>query len=89
MSIARVQSRGQVTVPQEIREACGVVPGTDLFFTKTGPARFECQVLPPRHSVAEITARYAMDGPAPDLARVREEMGEAVTEARLSPVERS
>ena len=46
MNIARVQPHGQVTIPQEVREACGVTPGTDLHFVKTGPGRFECRVLP-------------------------------------------
>jgi AbrB family looped-hinge helix DNA binding protein len=89
MSVARVQARGQVTVPQEIREACGIVPGTDLLFIKTGPDRFECQVLPARRSIAEIIATYAMDGSAPNLDRLREEMGTAMAKAALSQVERA
>ena len=75
MNIAWVQTRGQVTIPQEVREACGVTPGTDLFFVKTGPGRFECRVLPAPRRLVEVTTQYAMDGRAPDLAGLREEMG--------------
>lgn len=83
MNIARVQTRGQVTVPQEIREACGVVPGADLLFVQRGPDSFECRVLPARRTLAEVTARYAADGVAPDLSRLREEMGAALACERL------
>ncbi len=89
MGVARVQARGQVTVPRDIREACGVEPGTDLYFVKTGPDSFECRVLPTAPSIAAITAEYAMDGVAPDLAQLREEMGTAMAERLLSRVERS
>jgi len=74
-SIARVQARGQVTVPQEIRKACGVEPGRELLFVQTGENRFECQVLL-RTSLVELTRRYAMPGSAPDLKQLREEMGD-------------
>lgn len=75
MNIARVQPHGQVTIPQEVREACGVTPGTDLYFVKTGPGGFECRVLPARRTLVEVTRQYAMDGTAPDLVGLREEMG--------------
>lgn len=86
--IARVQTRGQVTVPRKIRESCGATPGTDLLFVRTGPASFECRVLPAPLSVAEVTAKYAMEGPAPDLDCLREEMGAEITDAVLARVER-
>lgn len=83
-SVARVQARGQVTVPREIREACNVGPGIDLFFVQTGPDSFECKVLPPRQSLLEVIDLYAMEGTAPDLDRLREEMGEQMTREVLS-----
>ncbi len=84
MKIARVRLRGQVTIPREVREACGVTPGTDLFFVKTGPGRFECRVLPAPRRLVEVTRQYAMDGAVPDLAGLREEMG-AELAARYRP----
>ena len=83
MNVARVQARGQVTIPQEVREACGVTPGSDLFFVKLGPGRFECRVLPARRSLVEITKQYTMDGTAPDIAQLREEMAEQLAGTRL------
>ncbi len=84
MNIARVQTGGQVTIPQEVREACGVTPGTDLCFIKTGPGRFECRVLPAQRTLVEVTRQYAMDGTAPNPAGLREEMG-AEFAARIQP----
>lgn len=75
MPTARVQSRGQVTVPQEIRDACHIEPGSDLYFVQTAPDKFECQVLPPSRTLREVLDRFTVDGVAPDLSRLREEMG--------------
>jgi bifunctional DNA-binding transcriptional regulator/antitoxin component of YhaV-PrlF toxin-antitoxin module len=76
MTVAKVQARGQVTVPQDIREACGVMPGSELLFIKTGPERFECRVLPKRRSLREVAAQYTVAGVAPDLDQLREEMAD-------------
>lgn len=76
MSMARVQARGQVTIPHDIREACGVAPGTDLMFVKTGPTTFECWVLPPPLSLREIFDKYSVEGVAPDIEQLLEEMGD-------------
>ncbi len=85
MNIARVQAQGQVTISQEVREACGMAPGTDLFFVKIGPGRFECWVLPALRTLIEVTRQYAMEGTAPDLAGLREEIGTELG-ARYWPV---
>lgn len=77
MTLARVQPRGQVTIPRDIRQACGVEPGTDLLFTQTGPDSFQCQKVP-RQSIVEIIERLSVPGTAPDLTELREEMGDEV-----------
>ena len=74
--VARLQSRGQVTVPQEIRDACELLPGDDLLFVKTGLRTFECRALPRRRSLAEVLAQYQSDDEPPDLAQLREDFGE-------------
>jgi bifunctional DNA-binding transcriptional regulator/antitoxin component of YhaV-PrlF toxin-antitoxin module len=83
MAIARVQTRGQVTIPQEIREACGIVAGADLFFIDAAPGRFECRVLPPRRSLLEVIDEYAVDGVAPDLDDMQKEIGEEILREQL------
>ena len=74
MSTAKVQSRGQVTVPQDIRDACGVEAGTELVFRRTSQVTFECQVLPLRPSLDKVATKYEVDGVAPDLASLREQL---------------
>jgi bifunctional DNA-binding transcriptional regulator/antitoxin component of YhaV-PrlF toxin-antitoxin module len=81
--VARVQSRGQVTVPQEIREACGITSGADLYFLQTGPHAFECRVLPAREPLATMFDRFSSSGVAPDLTRLREEMGDAMAQEQM------
>lgn len=86
-TIARLQSRGQVTVPQEIRDACEMSPGDDLLFVKTGARTFECRVLPRRRSLAEVLAQYQLDEESPDLAQLREDFGNDLAR-RSRPEER-
>lgn len=76
MSMARVQTRGQVTVPRDIRETCGIGPGTDLMFVPTGPDRFECRVMPAARSLMELVDAFTVPGVAPDLDELREEMAD-------------
>jgi AbrB family looped-hinge helix DNA binding protein len=69
MAIARVQARGQVTLPKEVREAAGVEPGDAVIVEATGRGRVELRVVP-RLTLAETFERYRIDGPI-DLAAER------------------
>jgi bifunctional DNA-binding transcriptional regulator/antitoxin component of YhaV-PrlF toxin-antitoxin module len=75
MAIVRVGEDGQVAVPQEIREACGIVPGAEVLFFKTGPNTFDCRVVT-RRSLVEFTARHASYEPHPDLDEILEGIGD-------------
>jgi AbrB family looped-hinge helix DNA binding protein len=86
MSMAKVQARGQVTVPQEIRELYGIEPGTELFFVATGPRAFECRVLPPQRSLMDLVDQLTVEDVAPDLGSLRDAMGEAIVQERLTEV---
>ena len=41
MQSAKVQSRGRLTLPAEVRQALKVEPGDQVTFTETRPGRFE------------------------------------------------
>jgi bifunctional DNA-binding transcriptional regulator/antitoxin component of YhaV-PrlF toxin-antitoxin module len=75
MATIRVGEDGQVAVPEEIREACGIVPGAEVLFYKTGPNTFDCRVVT-RRSLVEFTARHASYEPHPDLDEVLAELGD-------------
>jgi bifunctional DNA-binding transcriptional regulator/antitoxin component of YhaV-PrlF toxin-antitoxin module len=83
MSLGRVQARGQVTVPRDIRDATGIVPGSDLLFIALGPGRFECRAMPERRSITDLARAFAQPGPAPDLDALREEMGDELAKRHL------
>lgn len=87
MPLVRVQAKGQITVPQPLREAMGIETGTELVCIQTGPRAFECRVVPKPMSVDELIERFGSPGPAPSaeeiaaivregiLAEAREEYG--------------
>ena len=60
----RITSKGQVTIPQEIREKAGLLPGTEVEFAIDGEAvrirRSEAPVAPGRG--AQIVARLRSAG---------------------------
>ncbi|MGH2391270.1 MAG: AbrB/MazE/SpoVT family DNA-binding domain-containing protein [Chloroflexota bacterium] len=84
MSVAKVQARGQVTVPQEVRDLCGIEPGTELLFVPTGPHVFECRVLPPQRSLMDLVEQFTVRDVTPDLDKLRHDMGEAIIRERFA-----
>ena len=75
-TIAKVQARGQVTVPQEIREAYGIEPGSELLFLRAGKDHFECRVLPKPRSLIEFIKQHKIDGPPIDVEQLLKEAEE-------------
>src|SRR5687768_5367890 len=71
MAIGRIQARGQVTLPKDVREAAGVVPGDSVIIEATGHGKVELRVVP-KLTLAETFERYRIEGPV-DLAAERAE----------------
>ncbi len=65
MALGKVLSRGQVTLPREIRRAAGIQPGDTVTLRVSGAGRIEIRVLP-RLRLAEALARYRVEGPVDD-----------------------
>ncbi len=79
--MAKVQVRGQITIPADIRRACGIEKGDTILLRITGEDTFEAQVLPgfkPNH-----LKHYSVPGTSPDLAAVREKMGDELAKEAL------
>jgi bifunctional DNA-binding transcriptional regulator/antitoxin component of YhaV-PrlF toxin-antitoxin module len=83
MATVRVGDDGRVVVPPEIGEACGIVPGAEVLFFKTGPHTFECRVVQ-RRSLVEFTARHASYEPHPDLEEILEGIGDEAVQPFLA-----
>ena len=69
MGLGRVQARGQVTLPRDVRRAAHIDPGDTLAFRVIAPGKIEVSVLP-RMRFAEALERYRIDGPV-DIAADR------------------
>jgi AbrB family looped-hinge helix DNA binding protein len=61
-ALSKVQARGQVTLPREIRRAAGIRPGDTVIFEAVGPDTVTLHVLP-RLTLAEMFERYRIEGP--------------------------
>ena len=81
MGLGRVQDRGQVTIPAEVRGALRIRPGDVLLFEATGPDEGRFRVVRTTHSLAEYFDRYRVDGPVP--ADLWETVGEDVARDAL------
>jgi AbrB family looped-hinge helix DNA binding protein len=62
MVVATMTSKGQITIPKEIRDALGLEPGTKVSFTPYGPGEVRLRVKRRRLKDLAGIARY--DGPA-------------------------
>jgi bifunctional DNA-binding transcriptional regulator/antitoxin component of YhaV-PrlF toxin-antitoxin module len=72
----RVESNGQLRLPEETQEALGIRPGSVLLVRPIGASKAEIEVLPeddalPTMTLREMIARFASDEPYDDTA-VRE-----------------
>ena len=70
-SIAKVQARGQVTLPSQERKAIGLEPGDSVVVRQTGERTLELRVMP-RLTLQDLIERYPIDGPV-DWDTLREE----------------
>jgi bifunctional DNA-binding transcriptional regulator/antitoxin component of YhaV-PrlF toxin-antitoxin module len=74
--VAKMQSRGQFTVPEAVRTATGAKPGSTLLVRQTGDDRFEVIVLP-KHTAREFCEAMALRDDL-TLAELREGVAESI-----------
>ncbi|MEO8094714.1 MAG: AbrB/MazE/SpoVT family DNA-binding domain-containing protein [Pseudolysinimonas sp.] len=74
MSIATVTTKGQVTIPQDVRIALGIEPGARVEFFDTGRGSWE--FIAHTGSINDLRGMFAHDGPPITL----EEMDDAIAE---------
>jgi len=79
LKLARVQARGQVTLPREVRKRLGIKPRDMLVFQFDDDGEIRLSVLPFVTS-AELFARYPGDGQPVDMAALRGEAERAAAE---------
>jgi AbrB family looped-hinge helix DNA binding protein len=71
MAIGRVQSRGQITLPRDVRRAAHIEPGDTVTIQAVGPGTVQVRVLS-RLTLRDLIERYPIEGPvavAADRAR--------------------
>lgn len=61
----RITSKGQVTIPQAIRESTGLMPGTELEFIVEGAAVRLVKATPGRRPTRGARAVHLLRGRAP------------------------
>lgn len=77
MPIARVTSKGQVTIPVEIRQALGIERGDGLLFELTRKGCASVQVVK-RPRLSELYGALPATRPFPGKGAVRGEVGHAL-----------
>ena len=60
MPVATVTSKGQVTIPKEVREELGIETGTKLWFVRTSQGYV---LKPASNSVMRLAGSLKYDGP--------------------------
>ncbi len=75
MVMAQVRERWQVTLPREVRQSLDLHEGSDLLFIPTERGEWLVKALPPRIPVPDLLARFADEGPTPDLDQLRAAIG--------------
>ena len=65
MSTGTMTSKGQITVPKDVRDELGLVPGTKVQFTRNADGDFVLSTV--RRPAAALKGRLSYEGPAVSL----------------------
>lgn len=84
MGFGKVQARGQVTIPTEVRQAANIRTGDTLLFEVTGAGRLRVVAIPTHSSLDDLFDRYSSPGVF-EVERVWAEVGEDVARDVLGP----
>jgi len=60
MGFGKVQARGQVTIPADVRQAAEIRAGDTLLFEVTGAGQLRVVVLPTHPSLDDLFDRYSL-----------------------------
>lgn len=77
MSISRVTSKGQVTIPSAVRKALDIEQGDDLLF-EVSPDRVAHLRVVKRRRLSDLYGALPATRPYPGKEKVREEAGKAL-----------
>jgi antitoxin PrlF len=80
MSTARVTSKGQVTIPAQVRRALKIDQGDDLVFEVTSERSAELRVVK-RKRLSDLFGALPARRPFPGKREIREEVGRALGKA--------
>lgn len=78
MSVATVSSKGQVTIPLEVRERLGIRQGTRVEFLETADGRYEFVAV--TGSISALSGLLPWNGPPVTV----EQMNEAIADLASS-----
>ena len=80
MSIATLTSKGQITVPRDVRKELGLEPGTKVSFVHNAEGDIVVQRV--GRSVKELSGALPYSGPALTIHEMDEAVGKAVLRAQ-------
>lgn len=84
MAIARITSKGQVTIPAEVRRLLNAEEGDDLAFTVSGEGEATIRVIK-RRPLSALYGILPATRPYPGKEEVRREVRAAVGRAAAEP----
>ena len=77
MPISKVTSKGQVTIPVEVRQALGIEQGDELLFEVTPEQLAQMRVIK-RQRLSDLYGALQAKRPYPGKSAIREEVGKAL-----------
>lgn len=77
MSTGTMTSKGQITIPKDVREQLGLTPGTRVTFTRNANGDFVLSMT--RSSLASLQGRLQYDGPPVSLDEMEDAIASAAT----------
>jgi AbrB family looped-hinge helix DNA binding protein len=79
MAVATLTSKGQLTLPKQVRDDLGLAPGAQVDFVKDAAGGYRMELL--HQPVSRLAGRLRYTGPPKTLAEMDEGIAQAVAES--------
>jgi AbrB family looped-hinge helix DNA binding protein len=86
MTIAKVTTKGQVTIPAQVRRELAIEEGDVLLFEVTRPDEARIRVIKHK-SLSDLYGVLSATRPYPGKATIRTEVGESLAQRHLDPAD--
>ena len=80
MARGTMTTKGQITIPKQVRDELGLRPGTEVEFSRAADGEFRLRVAGPGHVLADLMNSINYDGPPISIEGMEQAIADSAAE---------